>query len=119
MSVQRKEERKAIMTFTPAYDEGKNILLGYIGDLTTQGAMLVGEKQVEINRKFILAIQFRETPEIPATRLTIPARVAWCKQEKTSEFYNTGVEFLGLTDQNKKVIESIKKRYQFNKNPPT
>ena len=118
MSEQRKEERKILITFTPVYDLGKNTILGYLRDLTLQGAMLVGNKPVEINKELTLAIEFHETPEIPATRMTIPARVAWCKHEENSTYYGTGIEFLELTDQNKKVIMAILERYQFRKEPP-
>jgi hypothetical protein len=119
MSEQRKEERKILTTFTPVYDLDKNMLLGYLADLTILGAMLVGNKPMEINRQLTLAIEFHETPEIPATRMTIPVRVAWCKHEEHSNYYNTGVEFLELTKQNKMVIEAILQRYQFRKDLPT
>ncbi len=119
MSEQRKVERKILTTFTPVYDLHKNNLLGYLGDLTLQGAMLVGTKPVEIDKELTLAIDFHETPEIPATRMLIPARVAWCKHEQHSTYYNTGVQFLELTDQNKAVIVAILERYQFRKELPT
>jgi Tfp pilus assembly protein PilZ len=119
MSEQRKEERKILLTFTPVYDFHKKNLLGYLGDLTLQGAMLVGTKPVEINEELTLAIEFHETPETPATRMVVPARVAWCKHEKHSTYYNTGIEFLELTDLNRVVIAAILERYQFRKEPPT
>jgi len=118
MSEQRKEERKILITFTPVYDLGKNILLGYLGNLTLKGAMLVGSKPLEINKKLTLAIEFHETPETPATRMSIPARIAWCKHEESSTYYNTGVEFLELTGKNKTVISAILERYQFRKDMP-
>ena len=119
MSEQRKIERKLLTTFTPVYDLHKKTLLGYLGDLTLQGAMLVGNKPVEINQDLTLAIEFHETPEIPATRMIIPARVAWCKHEKHSTYFNTGVEFLELTNENKLVIVVILERYEFRKEMPT
>jgi hypothetical protein len=118
MSEQRKEERKKLLTFTPVYDLNNNILLGYLGDLTLRGAMLLGEKLVEVNKNLTLAIEFHETPETPATRMTIPVRVAWCKQEEHSTFYNIGLEFVELTDQNKKLIEAVLNRYQFRREMP-
>jgi Tfp pilus assembly protein PilZ len=117
MSKLRMEDRKKLMTFTPVYELPKNNLLGYLGNLTLQGAMLVGHKAAEIDKKMTLAIDFHETPETPATRMTVPVRVAWCRPEKNSPDYNTGVEFLDLSDQNKKVIEAILERYQFRKEP--
>jgi len=113
MSEQRKGERKKLMTFTPAYGLEENILLGYIADLTLQGAMVSGEKPVVIDRELTLAIAFPETPETPAVRLTIPARVTWCQQEGNTSYYKTGFEFLELSAQNKRVIEAVLERYQF------
>ena len=113
----RMEDRKRLLSFTPVFDLNKNALLGYLGNLTLQGAMLVGHTIVEINTKLTLAIDFHETPETPATRMIIPARVAWRKHEENSRDYNTGFEFLELTKQNKKVIEAILERYQFRPEP--
>jgi hypothetical protein len=48
MNNQRKESRKKFMAFTPVYDLNHKLLLGYIGDLTMKGAMVVGEKSVEV-----------------------------------------------------------------------
>jgi hypothetical protein len=79
---------------------------------------MVSEKTVEPDRKLTLAIEFRETSEIPSTRMTIPARVACCRQEEHLTYYNTGFEFLEMTAQNKGVIEAILERYQFRREMP-
>jgi hypothetical protein len=118
MSKLRMEKRKIIATFTPVYDLHANILLGYIGDLTLKGALMVSERPVEINRTLDLAIEFRETSEIPATRMTLSARVAWCKKEEPRTYYNTGLEFMGMTDQNKRMIEAILEKHQFSRTMP-
>ncbi len=115
MSEQRKEERKAIITFTPVYDFEHNQLLGYLGDLTLQGAMLVGNRPMEIDKRLTLAIDFHETPDIPATRMILPVRVAWCKHEEHSAYFNIGVEFLKLAVQDQAVITAILQRYQFHR----
>ena len=118
MNKQRKEERKKLLAFTPVYDSHQNILLGYLGDLTLQGAMMVGEKPMEIDRQVSLGIDFPETPEFPATRITIPARVAWCRQDKNPRYHHTGFEFREISQQNQKVIEAILERYQFRREMP-
>jgi hypothetical protein len=113
MGEQRKKERKKLVAFTPAYDRDENILLGYIRDLTLEGAMVSGETPVEIDRKLTLGLDFRETPETPATRMSVLARVAWCEQEGDSSYYNTGFEFLELSEQNRKIVQAVLERYQF------
>jgi hypothetical protein len=118
MSEHRKEERKKLTSFMLVYALPEQILLGYLGDMTLRGAMVVGSRPVETDKALTLSIEFNEIPEIPNTKLTFPARVAWCKHEAQSPYYNSGVEFIDLTDQNKKVIEAILERYQFSKTPP-
>ena len=117
MSERRKEERRRLVTFAPVYDLQKGGLLGYVGDLNLLGMMLLGKTPMELERHLTLAVKFPETPETPATRVTIPARVAWCRQEKESTFFNTGFEFIDLTADNQMIIEAILARYQFRREP--
>jgi len=109
----RKEERRKIMAFTPVYDLEKKTLLGYIGDLTMKGALVVGEKPVDTNVQTTLALDFPETPEFPARRVKIPSRIAWSKHEPDVEYYDTGVEFLEISEPNRTFLESIIERYQY------
>jgi hypothetical protein len=51
--------------------------------------------------------------------MTIPAHVAWCRQEEHLTYYNTGFEFQEMTESNKRVIEAILERYQFRREMPT
>lgn len=118
MDEQRRSERRKLLAFTPVFDSRQNTLLGYLGDLTMGGAMMIGEKPMEINRQILLAIEFPKTDELPATRMTIPARVAWCRQEQTPKYFNTGFEFQEISEQNKTVIEAILERYQFRQEVP-
>lgn len=113
MSDHRKEERKKLMAFTPVYDLDNNSLLGYIGDLTLQGALVIGEKPVEVNKQTTLAIDFPETPEFPSRRVKIPARMAWSKQEPDAAYYDSGVEFYDVSEQNREILEAILERYQY------
>ena len=119
MSRLRMERRRKIMTFTPVYDVLRSILLGYLGDLTLKGALLVSEKPVEIGLILNLAIEFRETSDAPpSTRMTISARVAWCKLEEHHTYYNVGMEFLEMTEQDKQAIEAILEKHEFSRKMP-
>ena len=107
------------MTFTPVYDVHTRILLGYLGDLTLKGALLVSEKAVEIGRTLTMAIEFRESPEkSPSRHMIISARVAWCRPEDRHTYYNVGMEFLEVTKQNKQAIEAILEKYEISRKTP-
>jgi hypothetical protein len=114
MDNRRKENRKKVMTFTLVYDDSGK-LLGYLGNLTEQGAMVIGEKAHEVNTPIRLSIQFRE--ELPgglARDLKVDSRVARCvaDQENPREF-NIGLEFTQIDSEQAKIIEAILDRYHF------
>jgi hypothetical protein len=109
----RKESRKKLMAFTPVYDLLHKTLLGYVGDLTLQGVMVIGEKPVELNKHFTLGIEFpKNLPELPAMRVVIAARAAWCRQDDSPQYFN-GFEFIDVSPANTMEIEAILERYQF------
>ena len=113
MSNTRKEERRKLMAFTPVHDLDKKNLLGYIGDLTLEGALIIGEKPVETDKITTLAIDFPETPEFPARRVIIPARIAWSRHVSEAKFYDSGVEFQNISEENKEILKSILERYKY------
>ena len=113
MNEKRKNERRKLIAFTPVFDSQHKVLLGYLGDLSREGALLIGETSMEIDAQMTLMIDFPATPELPARRVIIPARVAWCRQERSTPYINSGFEFLEINEQNKTTIEAILQRYQF------
>ncbi len=119
MSKLRMIKRRKVLTFTPVYDSHSKILLGYLGDLTLKGALLVSETPVEIDQMLTLTIEFRISNNKRFPRITIPVRVAWCKLEEHRTYHNAGLEFLALTEQNKKVIEKVLEKYLFSRGMPS
>jgi len=120
MSEQRKEPRKKLIAFTPVYDSKKKVLLGYVGDLTLLGVMVVGERSVEVNNERLLKIEFpNDLSDVVATHITIPARVAWCRQDvDTPRYFNIGFEFAEVNPDHTRLFQAILARYQFSHNFP-
>ncbi len=120
MSKLRMERRKKVTTFIPVYNSRTNALLGYLGDLTLKGALLVSEKPIKPDRAMTLAIEFRKVSEKPIKkRINISSRVAWCKLEDHRTYYNTGLEFQEMTPQNQKQIKAILEKCQYSRNRPS
>jgi len=119
MPDKRKEERKSLMAFTPVYGLHPKTLLGYVEDLTIHGAMLIGENPVETDQQITVIIEVPGAfPESTTPRLMIPARVAWCKQESKSIYYDIGLEFSDLKPAEIRMIEAVLKRYEFHRQVP-
>ncbi len=115
MNEQRQEKRKKLMAFTPVYDASHRTLLGYVGDLTMKGVLVVGEKPLEVNKQMTISIETsEEIAELNEGKFSIPARVAWCRPDpESSQYTNIGLEFTEVSPQNKVIIDAILERYHF------
>lgn len=114
MTERRKETRRRLATFTKVYDLHPRLLLGYLGDLTLRGAMVIGTNLTTIHKETELEIEFpSELPDVSVLRTKIPARIAWCRPDESPQSYNIGVEFLEVTTENTELIEQMLERYHF------
>ena len=110
----RKEARKMVMKFTPVYDLDQGKLLGYLRDLTLQGALVIGEKTMEVNTQVTLNFDLPDDlPNIAAKHLTISARVARCIKDESPNSYKLGFEFKDINSEQTQIIETVLERYHF------
>jgi c-di-GMP-binding flagellar brake protein YcgR len=119
MSDHRKEERENLKAFTPVFRLNPRSVLGYIEDLTLHGAMVMGEKSVEVDKHMTLSIEFPGSlPELDTPNIVLPARVAWCRKEGNTNYFMTGFEFVDLSPENERIIEALLRRYKFRRQTP-
>ncbi len=119
MQERRKEQRKNLMAYTQVFNLNGGQLLGYLGDLNLHGAMVICEKSMVENTELSLAIELPELPNTTMTRISIPARVVWCQQDISPEYFNVGFEFKHVTSSQKTVIEAIMANYEFRRDLPS
>lgn len=111
----RKEPRKKLMAFTPVYMLNPRTLLGYLEDLTTRGARVVGGIALEEGKSVALSIQFPEgAPNVPSEAFVIRAQVARVHTDETN-FENLGFEFVDVTDEQAAILEAVIQRYEFHR----
>jgi hypothetical protein len=114
MDERRKEPRRKLMAFTPVYDLHPRSLLGYLGDLTMRGALVIGEKLITINKETTLEIDFPSgLPDIKVLPVIIPVRYAWCHQDESPNYFSIGVEFIEVTPAQAELFQQILERYHF------
>lgn len=118
MQERRKQERKNLVAYTQVFDLYGGNLLGYLGDLTASGAMIISEKPMKPDTEITLAIELPELPDIQATRMSLTARVAWCQQDLSPQYFNIGFEFKQVEPKQKALIETIIKNYEFRRDMP-
>ena len=118
MDERRKIERKNLMAYTPVYDLYNGTMLGYLGDLSFFGLMVIGDKSAKEGLELTLAVELPELPKITSKRITLLARVAWVKPDISPEFFNIGFEFKEITPEQREVIAAIIENYEFRRDLP-
>jgi hypothetical protein len=118
MQERRKAQRKNLMSYSQVFDLYGGHLLGYLGDLHLQGAMIIGQKLLDENTVVTLAIELPDLSNTSTARITIPARVAWCEPDISPEFFNIGFEFQEVRPEQADVILLVMDQYEFRRTPP-
>lgn len=119
MQDRRKLPRKDLMSYSQVFDMAQGKLIGYLGDLNLIGAMVIGDEELKVDRRLTISIQLPELPRIDATRLALPVRVVRCHQDISPEYFNIGMEFEMVTQEQKKIIEAVLENYEFRRQPPS
>ena len=118
MKERRKQERKNLVAYTQVFDLYGGNLIGYLGDLTVSGAMIISEKPIKPETEITLAIEIPELPGIKAIRMSLVSRVVWCQQDLSPQYFNIGFEFKEVAPSHKSLIETIIKNYEFRRDLP-
>lgn len=118
MQERRKLPRKDLMSYSRVYDLNGGKLIGYLGDLNVIGAMIIGDEPQKVGEKLNISIQLPELPQFNAKHLILTVRVAWCKKDLSPEYFNVGMEFELVTDEQKEIIEAVIENYEFRRQIP-
>ena len=118
MHERRKQPRKDLMSYSQVFDLYNGKLIGYLGDLTQMGAMVIAEEPMSVDTTLTISIQLPELPKIKATRVALPVRVAYCHKDVSPEYFNIGLQFKLVTDHQKIVIDAVIQNYQFRRSTP-
>jgi hypothetical protein len=117
MQDRRKQPRKNLMSYSQVFELSEGRLIGYLGDLNLLGAMVIGDQPMEVDAKLVISIQLPELPNFSASRLVLPVRVTWCQLDLSPDYFDIGLEFELVTDQQKAIIEAVMENYEFRRGP--
>lgn len=112
MQERRKFKRRYLMYYSRIFDKSKGSVLGYIVDLTPEGAMILSEQPVEVGQRF----DFRmDLPEGIATKefLDFEAESRWCSRDIDPNFWDTGLHLFNISEDDRLIIERMIQEYGF------
>ena len=106
MDDRRRESRKFLTFFSRVLDRETGILLGYLVDLTTGGALLIGNVFFQPNSLLELRL---DLPEgfTAQDQLEIEARAVWSRPDTDPEFYRTGLQLVNIKPTDLMILERL------------
>lgn len=118
MDEKRKLDRKYLIVYSRVFERNLGKMLGYLGDLSLSGAMIISEQPQTVNSVLPLRFDLPDLQLFSIGQLDISARVAHSDPDINPAFYNIGFEFLDLKPEQKKIIEKMMDAYEFRREIP-
>lgn len=116
MSERRHMERKYLVIYSRVFDRKSGRVLGYLSDLTLEGAMIIGEEPLEKGLHLTLRMDLPDVAAFNQRHFDIEAEAMWSKPDVDPSFYNTGFQFLHPTDEHRAVLKHMIEMYEFKRN---
>ena len=113
MDERRRLPRKYLIIYSRVFERNMGKLLGYLADLSLEGAMIITEDAMVEGTALALRFDLPDPKVFDASTLNLTARVARCNPDISPAFYNVGLEFLNVTENDKRVLEKMMDVYEF------
>ncbi len=106
MDERRTLKRQHIMFYSRVFDRQTGAFMGYLGNLTESGTMIISEEALEADKVYNLRIDLPEDI-YGQPILNLTARSVWCQRDIDPNFYNIGFELRDVSDKDSEVISQI------------
>ncbi len=113
MDERRRLPRKYLIIYSRVFERTLGKLLGYLADLSSNGAMIISDDPMVENEPIQLRFDLPDPHEFHTNILNVDARVARCNPDVSPEYFNIGFEFQDLTPEQSKIIERMMEVYEF------
>ncbi|MCS7011440.1 MAG: PilZ domain-containing protein [Anaerolineales bacterium] len=115
MKDRRKVKRRYLLYYARIYDRESHQQIGNLVDITPSGAMILSPSAFPVGK--VLRLQIELTDDIAAQPyLEVEGKVKWTQPDIEPQTYNLGIEFIQVTEEDKKIIEKIIALYGFRDN---
>jgi hypothetical protein len=110
MQERRKLPRKYLVFFSRVFNAKSGRLLGYLSDLTPQGAMLISEDHIRTPAVYRLIMDLPEDFS-PQKNLEFDAKSVWSRPDSDPRFFMTGFQLLNVSEESIELIKRIVEDY--------
>ena len=119
MQERRKISRKYLAIYSRVFDRTSGRVLGYLSDLTNEGAMIISDSSMADHQDINLRFDLPDPTLFSTDHLSMEAHIVWCRPDIDPAFYNIGFEFKEITPDQAKIIEEMITAYEFRRDGPS
>jgi hypothetical protein len=94
------------MFYSRVFDRKTGTHLGYLGDLTPEGIMVISDESLAVGEPFGLRIDLPEDIYLKPV-LTFEAESRWCKPDIDPNFYNIGFALTSISEADLAIISQV------------
>ncbi len=95
MYEKRKQNRRHLIYYLTIIEQGTDIPIGFVVDVTKHGIMIMSSMPLAVGRTYHLKLLVNEDGA-EKKYLLFDASSKWCQKSPNSDFYDTGFELLNL-----------------------
>ena len=110
----RRTHREVMDHYLRVFRTDADELVGYLADVSVYGLMLQSQQPLTLpdgQDTITLRLELdRRTGE--AEEIVVEARPVWSRKEGSSVFHHTGLEFVGLPEDDRQRVEALMEEYR-------
>ena len=101
-----REERTHLIYRLRVFDEKTGKLLGHMTNITPEGMMLLGEKQIRPGKEFSLRMDLPRNV-MESGHLTFSAESKWCRRDGSEDFFSVGFRIISISREGLTVVRTL------------
>ena len=106
-------KRRHLIYYLRVWDRSSGEMLGHVVDITTEGMMLLGEKQLPVDRTYDLELRWHNPETEEDRNIAFRARSKWSSVDVNKSFYDTGMQLLDEAEDVLQPIRELIEHYGF------
>ena len=107
----RKYKRTDLIYYLTVFDRNTDSLIGYLGDISSGGTMVLSEKPLEKNTTYQLRIEIYSVL-FNSEQIELDAKCVRIVHDSNLDFYNCGLEFLKIEHENIEKLREIADKFK-------
>ena len=111
MKSKRRYKRTDLIYYLTVFDRNTDNLIGYLGDISSGGTMVLSEKPLEKNTTYQLKIEIYSVL-YNSEQIELDARCVRIEHDSNLDFYNCGLEFQKVEHENIEKLREMADKFK-------